>query len=208
MPDLKKVHLDLRPRHSSCHCCRRPLPETHLPQVSENLPQVSKKKYLLQVSKSVGEEKRFYPSWPPCTGIRSYQCCEMTIMMTMMTMMTVMMTMMTVISIWLWSWSYLSWPPCAGSRASPCCETDSCEKYRGGALTSPRGSPLEQVPFFTLLDLLSFWGLLNFFLGHITKFLMLFWAVSITELLVPSLSHSKPYHIIEGLEYAKPYHII
>jgi len=38
----------------------------------------------------------------------------------------------------------LSWPPCAGSRASPCCETDSCEKYRGGALTSPRGSPLEQ----------------------------------------------------------------
>ena len=38
-----------------------------------------------------------------------------------------------------------SWPPCAGSRASPCCETDSCEKYRGGALTSPRGSPLEQV---------------------------------------------------------------
>ena len=40
-----------------------------------------------------------------------------------------------------------SWPPCSGSRSSPCCETDSCEKYRGGTLTSPRGSPLEQVDF-------------------------------------------------------------
>jgi hypothetical protein len=35
------------------------------------------------------------------------------------------------------------WAGCREARPD-CCETDSCQKYRGGALTSARGSPLEQ----------------------------------------------------------------